>query len=105
MSLHIQIARTVTEIAASVAKYKGGLGLKELARFEDHEGFDGAMLGEHESGFHFEFTFCRKHTVAPSPTPEDLLVFYVPEAHAWEARCQAKRSAGFKEVESFNPFT
>lgn len=62
------------------------------------------MLGERASGFHFEFTFCRKHTVVPSPTPEDLLVFYVPEVHAWEARCQAMRRAGFKEVEPYNPY-
>ncbi|WP_436180132.1 VOC family protein [Acidovorax sp. LjRoot66] len=30
--------------------------------------------------------------------------FYVPDAQAWQARCDATRSAGFVEVPSFNPY-
>jgi hypothetical protein len=42
--------------------------------------------------------------VVPTPTPEDLWVFYVELAGTWERRCQALLDAGFREVRSFNPY-
>ena len=61
------------------------------------------MLGTPGAGYHLEFTFYRAHAVAPSPTPEDLLVFYIPEQEAWDGRCNAMLNAGFSEVEPYNP--
>ena len=84
--------------------YCGGLGLEVLGSFEDHEGFDGVMLGTEGMSHHLEFTVCRAHPVAPSPTEEDLLVFYVPDHEEWERRCAAMRAAGFRQVPSFNPY-
>jgi hypothetical protein len=84
--------------------YKRGLGLAELGGFNDHEGFDGVMLGNPGSDFHLEFTLCHHHRVVPAPTPEDLLVFYVPDREAWVQRCSAMLSAGFLEVRPFNPY-
>lgn len=104
VSFHLRIARPVRDLARAVAQYKQGLDLEELASFEGHSGFDGAMLGFRGADFHFEFTVCRGHPVTPQPTPEDLFVFYVPDHQAWTKRCQAMRGAGFKEVESFNPY-
>lgn len=104
MSPHLRIARPVRGLARAVDQYQRGLGLEQLARFVDHAGFDGAMLGVRGADFHFEFTVCRTHPVTPHPTPEDLWVFYMPDPQAWTDRCQAMRGAGFKEVESFNPY-
>ena len=84
--------------------YKQGLSMEELGSFMDHEGFDGVMLGHPDGAFHFEFSYCRHHPVAPVATAEDLLVFYVPHAESWEARCDAMLGAGFTEVEPFNPY-
>jgi hypothetical protein len=84
--------------------YRRGLGLRVLGSFEDHEGFDGVMLGLPEASYHFELTRCRLHPVAPAPTAEDLVVFYIPVAAEWEAACVSMLDAGFKRVESFNPY-
>lgn len=84
--------------------YCAGLGLQVIGRFEDHEGFDGVMLGAPGAGFHFEFTLCRTHPVVPTPTPEDLWVFYIPDAAEWEAACARMAAAGFTPVASFNPY-
>jgi hypothetical protein len=84
--------------------YTRGLDLREVGGFSDHGGFDGVMLEEPGKNFHFEFTHCRTHPMTPSPTPEDLLVFYVPSADDWSARCRAMLDAGFVEVESFNVY-
>ena len=100
----LRIARPVGDLERSVAMYRDGLGLHELGRFEDHAGFDGVMLGLPDATWHFEFTVCRAHPVRPSPTPEDLAVFYLPDAAQWQARCAAMAAAGFREVDSFNPY-
>lgn len=84
--------------------YCAGLGLRVLGSFEDHDGFDGVMLGTADMPYHFEFTACRSHPVAPHPTEEDLVVFYVPDQQEWERRCDSMRAAGFLQVSSFNPY-
>lgn len=101
---HLRIARPVGDLTRSVAMYREGLGLVELGRFSDHDGFDGVMLGRPGADHHFEFTSCRTHPVRPQPTPEDLLVLYVPDPGAWRERCAALLAAGFTEVEAFNPY-
>ena len=101
---HLRIARPVRDLAKSAAMYRRGLGLSELGRFEDHAGFDGVMLGHAEGAWHFEFTSCRAHPAVPSPTPEDLVVFYLPEPAEWEAARERMLAAGFKPVPSFNPY-
>jgi len=84
--------------------YRRGFGLRVVGSFEDHEGFDGVMLGTPDSGYHFEFTHCRTRPVEPTPTPEDLVVFYVPRETTWRAMCGSALAAGFKPVASFNPY-
>jgi catechol 2,3-dioxygenase-like lactoylglutathione lyase family enzyme len=104
MKAHMRIARPVSALERSVAMYRSGLALRELGRFEDHDGFDGVMLGAPELPYHFEFTHCRTHPVVPAPTPEDLIVFYVPEPTEWQRVCAAMLAAGFMEVFAFNPY-
>lgn len=103
MNTHLRIARPVSDLERSVAQYRAGLGPDLVGRFADHDGFDGAMLGVAGAGHHFEFTCARAHRVLPAPTPEALLVFYVPQQAPWETHCRAMRDAGFREVEPLNP--
>jgi YycE-like C-terminal domain len=62
------------------------------------------MLGKAGMGYHFEFTHCRTHAVQPTPTLEDLTVFYIPDADEWKSTCSNMLAAGFKRVDSFNPY-
>ncbi len=84
--------------------YCQGLGLSVLGSFTDHDGFDGVMLGIAEAHYHFEFTTNRTHPVLPSPTVEDLVVFYLPSHVEWEMQCASMLAAGFSAVASFNPY-
>jgi len=104
MERHLRIARPVTDLERSASMYCAGLDLVEIGRFDNHEGFDGVMLGSPGLNFHFEFTYCRTHPVVPSPTPEDLIVFYFPDADEWQHACASMLNAGFVEVASFNPY-
>ena len=40
----------------------------------------------------------------PSPTPEDIIVFYEPDSMKFTERCHTLSNAGFVQVDSFNPY-
>jgi len=104
MKAHLRVARPTDNLRAIVEMYRNGLGLDVLSHFEDHEGFDGIMLGNAEMPYHFEFTHHRGHHVGKAPTQDNLLVFYVPDKAQWEEQCQRMMNAGFKLVRSYNPY-
>lgn len=104
MKAHLRVARPVRDLERSAALYREGLGLEEIGRFTDHAGFDGVMLGDRRCPYHFEFTYCRHHPVAPTPTQEDLVVFYLPDRGEWSQACARMLAAGFLEMPSFNPY-
>lgn len=104
MQPHLRIARPVRDLACAKEMYSRGLGLESLGEFADHDGFDGVMLGRKGGSYHFEFTCCRAHRVTPSPTPEDLVVFYLSDRAEWERTCASVLAAGFRRVASFNPY-
>ena len=103
-SPQLRVARPVGNLRQTAEMYCRGLGLEVLARFEDHDGFDGVMLGQTGSTYHFEFTACRHHQVVPSPTNEDLVVFYLPDPEEWLQTCVNMKIAGFEVAPSFNPY-
>jgi hypothetical protein len=84
--------------------YAQGLDYTVLAQFHEHDGFDGVILGHPQHPYHLEFTTQRGHQVGKAPTHEHLLVFYLPDPEAWEARCACLREAGFRQVPSYNPY-
>lgn len=100
----LRVARPVTELERSAAMYREGLRLVEVGRFENHAGFDGIMLGAPGLGYHLELTHSRSLPLPPSPTPEDLLVFYLPDRTEWQAACASLLLAGFTEVAPYNPY-
>lgn len=104
MTHHLRIARPVSDVGRATRMYTTGLDLRVLGSFEDHEGFDGVMLGREGVPHHFEFTHCRSHAVSPSPTQEDLVVMYIPDPVEWQAACARMEAVGFVVVASFNPY-
>ena len=104
MKVHLRVAHPTDNLQAIAKMYGQGLGLQVLAHFEDHAGFDGIMLGNAEMPYHFEFTHHRGHSVGKAPTQDNLLVFYIPDKNEWDERCQQMLEAGFKQVDSYNPY-
>ena len=84
--------------------YQDGLGLRLLYRFQNHEGFDGVMLGAEHAPYHFEFTRKQGHRVGRAPTSDNLLVFYLPNVDEWQGAVNRMRSSGFAPVTSYNPY-
>jgi hypothetical protein len=100
----LRVARPTDNLMAIAEMYAKGLGFTVLARFEDHGGFDGVILGHPRHSYHMEFTSRRGHKVGKAPTFDHLLVFYVPDGAEWEASCAQMTSARFRAVPSYNPY-
>ena len=104
MKTHLRVARPTDNLQAIADMYQKGLDLEVLSHFEDHDGFDGIMLGNTEMQYHFEFTHHHGHEAGKAPTKDNLLVFYIPGKEQWESQCLKMSEAGFKEVPSYNPY-
>jgi catechol 2,3-dioxygenase-like lactoylglutathione lyase family enzyme len=100
----MRVARPSRDPDAAVAFYARALELNVLARFTDHAGFDGVVLGRPGWPFHLEFTRRRDLPVTPRPTDEDLLVFYLPDRGAWDAAVRRTLDSGASAVASSNPY-
>ena len=100
----LRVARPTDDIDALLPFYRDGLGLAVLYRFEDHDGFDGVMLGHENAPWHLEFTRARGHRAGRAPTADNLLVLYLPDPTEWQAAVDRMTAAGFRPVPSFNPY-
>ena len=100
----LRVARPSDDLDGLVRFYHDGLGLDVLCRFEDHDGFDGVMLGRKGAPYHLEFTRARGHVAGRAPTQDNLLVFYLPDAGEWREAVERMQAAGFDAVPAFNPY-
>jgi len=101
---HLRVARPTDQLAAVVKFYREGLGFEVLYEFQDHDGFDGVMLGHKGAGYHLEFTRKRGHDAGKVPSQDNLLVFYIPDRTEWEKAAQRLEQVGYPPVPSFNPY-
>ena len=100
----LRIARPTDHFDEVIRFYTEGLGLSVIGSFENHEGFDGVMVGTPGALHHFEFTQKRGHSAGRAPTQENLLVFYIEERQEWLDATQRMANAGYQSVPSFNPY-
>lgn len=100
----MRVARPTDNLTAIAGMYQKGLGFEILAEFQDHDGFDGMVLGHPAQPYHIEFTTHRGHKVGNAPTQDNLLVFYIPDQQEWNESCEQMLSAGFRSVSSYNPY-
>ncbi len=103
-SAHVRIARATDNLPDVVRFYREGLGFEVLGSFEDHQGFDGVMLGHAGGPYHLEFTHRRGERAGRSPTRENLLVFYLPDREEWVAAVERMRKHGHLPHPSANPY-
>ena len=103
MVQHVRIARSTNRLDEVVAFYRDVLGFDVLSKFEDHNGFDGVMLGQSGDSMHFEFTREQGATAEHEASQEDLVVLYFNEADWTEAKRRIV-TVGATVVTSHNPY-
>lgn len=100
----VRIARPTDQLDKVIKFYTDGLGFQILYRFENHDGFDGVMIGTPGELYHFEFTHHRGHFVGRAPTQDNLIVFYLPNQPEWQSAVDRMKEIGYEPVKSYNPY-
>ena len=100
----LRVARPTNDLDAVIRFYKEGLGLQELHRFENHDGFEGVMLGRPGEPYHFEFTRAQGHHAGRAPTEDNLTVFYLPDRADWDRAVARMKQHNYSSVRFLLPF-
>jgi catechol 2,3-dioxygenase-like lactoylglutathione lyase family enzyme len=98
--MQLRVARHTEQLDALVGFYRDGLGLNELGRFADHDGYEGVFLEVPGTGAHLELTAGGVHG-APVPHPESLLVLYLGDQGAVQS---VAARLGVEPVAPANPY-
>ena len=62
------------------------------------------MLGHADLGWHLELVRVHGHPAPRAPSPDHLLVMYLPDATQWQQAVARMRAQGHAPVPSFNPY-
>jgi catechol 2,3-dioxygenase-like lactoylglutathione lyase family enzyme len=98
--VRLRVARHTDNLDAVVAFYRDVVGLPEVGRFVDHDGYDGVILDVPGTRTHLEFTSGGGHVAAP-PHPENLLVLYFDDL---ASRDELAARIGQEPVAPENPY-
>ncbi len=100
----LRVARPTNALDPLRRFYVGGAGFEVIASFEGHDGFDGLIVGRPEATWHLEFVVEAGVDAPRAPSPDHLLVLYLPERLDWQAAVERMRDQGYAPVPSHNPY-
>lgn len=100
----IRIARPTDKLTQVIDFYHKGLGLEIVGSFKEHDGYDGVMIGLPDKSYHLEFTSHKDGSPCPSPTKDNLLVFYIPQKFILDTLVTRLIQMGYATVPSENPY-
>lgn len=104
MKSHMRVARATDHFEEILRFYRDAIGFELIGSFNDHQGFDGIMLGHPGAQYHLEFTQEKGHSAGKAPTKENLLAFYLPDEGEWQTAVQRMIDLGYEPVPSHNPY-
>lgn len=81
--MRLRIARHTDRLDEVAVFYRDRLGFPEIARFENHDGYDGVILEIPGTSTHLELTAGGDHS-PPAPHPESLIVLFLESQAAIE---------------------
>lgn len=100
----VRVARPTDKLPEVEKFYCEGIGLRKLGFFEGHDGYDGVFIGLPDATYHLEFTQHIAGSPCPAPTPDNLLVLYLPDKACIKQIVQRLEQMGYPEVAPENPY-
>jgi len=100
----MRVAYPTEQLEALTRFYNKGLGLPIIGQFSAHDGYDGVIFGLPDAHTQLEFTQHASGGPIPRPHPEDLIVFYMPDADAIAGIATRLDAMGYERVTPENPY-
>lgn len=99
-----RIARPTNNLQEIIAFYCDGIGLPIIGSFENHDGYDGVMIGLPGPEYHLEFTHHILGSPCAAPTKDNLLVLYFDQHSEYMEVSERLKSNGHLPVPPENPY-
>ncbi len=100
----LRVTRPTDNLNEITDMYVNGLGVRLLGSCEDHNGFDGSIIGHESHPYHLEFIHHRGSVVGSTPTQDSLLIFYMPQHEIFTQCCERIDKTGFIVVPADNDY-
>ncbi len=101
---HVRFARPTDKFEKVKEFYTKGVGLEILFTFEEHEGYNGVVLGLPDLSYQLEFTSHIKGSPCPAPSKDNLLVFYITNQDIINKKITDMKNLGYHPVAPENPY-
>ena len=98
------IARPTDNLKAVTEFYHNALGMPIIGSFNEHDGYDGIMLGIKGANIHLEFTQHKHGSPCPAPSLDNLLVLYYATSAEFDAAVALIESFGHIPVAPENEY-
>jgi catechol 2,3-dioxygenase-like lactoylglutathione lyase family enzyme len=99
----LRVARPTKDFPGAITFWTRVVGLEILTQFEDHDGYNGAILGHSQTPWELEITHHSSGLPLPSPTDEDIIVLYA-DRHSADEIINRLLQAGHLPIEHPNPY-
>jgi uncharacterized glyoxalase superfamily protein PhnB len=103
-AVQLRVARPTNKLKEVTEFYQKAVGLEKVGSFENHEGYDGVMLGLNGIPYHLEFTQHIDGSPCPAPTKDNLLVFYFDSPDKYKQAVNRMQKFGAIPVDPENPY-
>lgn len=100
----VRFARPTARYDQIVVFYADAVGLPVLARWRDHDGYDGIVFGLPGTPVQLEITQHGTPPEIPEPHPENQLVLYLRGVRARDAVVDRLTRHGHQPVPAANPY-
>lgn len=100
----VRVARPTDRLEEVTAFYRDGIGLPVISSFAGHRGYTGVILGLPGTSYHLEFTHHEAGSDCPTPSRDNLLVFYLADRAAINHVVERLGSMGYESVPAENPW-
>jgi catechol 2,3-dioxygenase-like lactoylglutathione lyase family enzyme len=104
MKTSIRIARPTDKLERALHFYCNGLGFEILDSYENQNGFNGLIVGHKDFSYHLEFTHRSGAHQLPTPSKENILVFFIQDKNAWKEAVERMLIVGYQPVDSLNAY-
>ena len=96
-------ARHTNNLKPIVEFYTKIIGLKVLFSFENHNDYNGSLIGKPDHDWHLEFT-TSKDKAEHKFDDEDILVFYPTERNEYDEVVKRIEANHIEKIKAKNPF-
>lgn len=100
----VRFARPTARLEECSRFYRDVLGLKLIAEFSGHDGYDGIVVGLPDHSVQLELTSRGEAPKLPEPSAENQLVLYLADSAAVAEVAARMANAGVDRVEPENPY-